>query len=445
MSEAPLVLGRLLEQLLRREGAALRGALLRDGCDLDTAEEALQEACLRALRSWPASGLPERPAAWLLTVARRWRIDRRRRGREQPLDDALAASLADPDPCPVERLVAGEQPTGAIDDDRLRLLFQVCHPALSPEASMALALKVVCGLSTREIARAFLLGEASAAQRIVRAKQKIAQAAIPFALPDANDLPQRVETVLRVIYLLFNEGYAATESATLIRADLCREAIRLAELLAKLLPAHAEVRGLLALLLLTDARRAARLDFDGSVQLFDAQDRARWDRGQIASGQRLLDGALALRQPGAYQIQAAIAALHAEAATSADTDWRQILALYHRLLRLQPSPVVELNAAVATGMAAGPAAGLAWLDRLQAEGQLAGYHLLPASRAALLTQLGRFEEALAACEAALQLVRNAAERKLLQQRHEALTAGLKAMPAPDRRAEQAQGSEGPRL
>ena len=433
MSQAPLTLGRLLEQLLRREGAALRGALLRDGCDLDTADEALQEASLRALRSWPMSGLPERPAAWLLTVARRWRIDRLRRGREQALDDELAATLTDPDPCPVERMVEAEQGRSAVDDDRLRLLFQVCHPALSSEASMALALKVVCGLSTREIARAFLLTEASAAQRIVRAKQKIAQSAIPFALPDAGDLPQRVDAVLRVIYLLFNEGYAATESESLIRPDLCCEAIRLAELLTQLLPEHAEVRGLLALLLLTDARRPARLGTDGSVQLLEQQDRAHWDRAKIERGQGQLDTALTLRQPGPYQTQAAIAALHAAAPTPADTDWKQILALYGQLLKRQPSPVVELNAAIALAMVEGPAAGLAWLDRLHGEGLLDGYHLLPACRAALLGQLGRFEEALEACEAALLRVGNAAERKLLQARHEALTASWKAIIEADHR------------
>lgn len=421
MSQAPLTLGRLLEQLLRREGAALRGALLRDGCDLDTADEALQEASLRALRSWPMSGLPERPAAWLLIVARRWRIDRLRRGREQALDDELAATLTDPDPCPVERMVEAEQGRSAVDDDRLRLLFQVCHPALSSEASMALALKVVCGLSTREIARAFLLTEASAAQRIVRAKQKIAQSAIPFALPDAGDLPQRVDAVLRVIYLLFNEGYAATESESLIRPDLCCEAIRLAELLTQLLPEHAEVRGLLALLLLTDARRPARLGTDGSVQLLEQQDRTCWDRAQITRGQRQLDAALTLRQPGPYQIQAAIAALHADADTAADTDWAQILALYRRLLQLQPSPVVELNAAVALGMAEGPAAGLAWLDQIDSNGLLAGYHLLPASRASLLERLGRLDEALIAYAKAIEAVGSSAERRFLVSRRQQLS------------------------
>ncbi|MCK7592049.1 RNA polymerase sigma factor [Pseudomarimonas salicorniae] len=417
-----MLLGRLLEQVLRREGAGLRAALMRLGGDLDAAEDALQEACLRALQRWPDEGLPERPAAWLLTVARRLLIDRMRRRRELPLEDDHAATLRDPGPCPAGELEQGTSPGGAVDDDRLRLLFQVCHPALAPEASMALALKVVCGLSTREIGRAFLLGDTAAAQRIVRAKQKIRQSAIPFALPRAADLPLRVEAVLKVIYLLFNEGYAATEGEALIRPDLCREAIRLAELACALLPGVAEAWGLLALLHLTDARRPARLGADGALKLLDEQDRKQWDRAAITAGEQALQTALALHQPGPYQVQAAIAALHAEAATPGDTDWAQILALYRRLLQLQPGPVVELNAAVALGMARGPAAGLAWLDRLEAGGLLEGYHLLPASRSALLQRLGREDEALAACETALTQVRNDDERRLLQARRAELMA-----------------------
>jgi RNA polymerase sigma-70 factor (ECF subfamily) len=417
-----MLLGRLLEQVLRREGAALRGALVRLGGDLDAAEEVLQEACLRALQRWPAEGLPERPAAWLLTVARRLLIDRLRRRREQPLDEDLAATLRDPDAGPPERIEGEQSADRTLGDDRLRLLFTVCHPALATEASMALALKVIGGLSTREIARAFLLSDASAAQRIVRAKQKIRQAAIPFTLPAAGDLPARVEAVLRVIYLLFNEGYAATESDALIRPDLCKEAIRLAALTAQVLPAQAEARGLLALLHLTDARRGARQGTDGEVKLLDQQDRGLWDREQIEAGQRELDAAIALRRPGPYQLQAAIAALHADAATAEQTDWAQILALYRRLLQLQPGPVVELNAAVAMGMADGAAAGLAWLDRLAEGGLLDGYHLLPASQSALLQRLGRHAEALTACESALLLVRNGAERRLLERRRQTLQA-----------------------
>lgn len=426
-----MMLGRLLEQVLRREGAGLRGSLLRGGCDLDAAEDALQEACLRALARWPTAGLPDNPAGWLLTVARRVAIDRHRHSRETTLDDDLAATLADASPCPVQRLLVGEQEHGAVVDDRLRLLFMVCHPALSAEASMALALKVIGGLSTREVARAFLLGDASAAQRIVRAKQKIRQAAIPFALPAAAELPQRLDAVLRVIYLIFNEGYAATETTALIRPDLCREAIRLSELVVALLPEAPEALGLAALLQLTDARRPARLDAKGAPLLLDEQDRLLWDRGQIERGRALLDRALRLRQPGPYQVQAAIAALHAEAGSPEATDWAQILALYRRLLRWRPDPVVELNASVAQSMVDGPAAGLAWLDRIVAGGQLAGYHLLPASRAALLARLGRHTEAIDAYDQALAEVRHPAERGFLQARRDDLarTAATPGDPA----------------
>jgi RNA polymerase sigma-70 factor (ECF subfamily) len=417
-----VVLGRLLDSLLRREGATLRAGLVRLGGDLDAAEEALQEAVLRALQRWPIDGLPQRPAAWLTTVARRVLLDRRRRQREQPLDDELAATLQHPDPEPPQRLQGDQDQASAVSDDRLRLLFQVCHPALATEASMALALKVIGGLSTREIARAFLLSDASAAQRIVRAKQKIRQAAIPFALPQAADLPERLDGVMRVVYLLFNEGYAATDDAELIRPDLCREAIRLAGLLAELCPNEAEVLGLLALLELTDARRDARLSAAGDLLTLDAQDRSRWNHAQIARGQMSLDRALALRRPGPYQLQAAIAALHAEAADAAATDWPQILALYRRLLELQPSPVLELNAAIALGMASGAANGLAWLDRLDDAGLLDAYHLLPASRAALLARLGRANDAVIAYGQALALARNPAERRFLTAQRDSLLA-----------------------
>lgn len=414
-----MMLGRLLERLLRAEGASLRASLVRQAGDLDTAEDALQEASLRALQRWPLDGLPEKPAAWLLTVARRWLIDRQRRDREQPLAPTLVASLGDPDPDPEQRLQA-EQALGAVGDDRLRLLFQVCHPALANEASMALALKLIGGLSTREIARAFLLSDASAAQRIVRAKQKIKLAAIPFAIPAVADLPARVEAAARVVYLIFNEGYASTEHSELIRPDLCLEAIRLARLLVELLPADAEALGLLALLELTDARRPARLSAEGELLTLEQQDRSLWDRAAIERGQTALQRALPLRRPGPYQLQAAIAALHAEAADTAGTDWPQILALYRRLLQWQPGPVVELNAAIAQGMAEGPARGLAWLDRIEASGLLADYHLLPASRAALLQQLGRTAAAIEACTEALRLVRSPAERRFLEGRLERL-------------------------
>ena len=415
-----MLLGRLLEQTLRREGAALRANLMRLGGDLESAEEALQEACLRALQRWPQDGLPERPAAWLNTVSRRILLDRFRRQRELPLDDTMAAALSDPQPCPLTQLQAQQDDRSPVSDDRLRLLFQVCHPALAAEASMALALKVIGGLSTRQIARAFLLSDASAAQRIVRAKQKIRRAAIPFALPTADDLPARRDAVLRVVYLIFNEGYAATDCQHFIRPDLCAEAIRLAQLLVMLLPQDAEALGLLALLQLTDARRPARLDQHGRLLTLAEQERSRWDADAIAQGQAALDRALALRQPGPYQVQAAIAALHADASAANATDWAQILALYRRLLQWQPGPVVELNAAIALSMVEGPAAGLAWLDRLQADGLLADYHLLASSRAALLAQLGRLDEADRAYQLALELARNPAEQAFLQARRQAL-------------------------
>jgi RNA polymerase sigma-70 factor, ECF subfamily len=424
-----MLLGRLLDALLRREGATLRASLVRLGGDLDTAEDALQEAALRALQRWPVDGLPQRPAAWLCTVAQRLLLDRRRRQRERPLDAELAATLRDPGPEPAHQLQQVQDQASAVVDDRLRLLFQVCHPALAPEASMALALKVIGGLGTREIARAFLLADASAAQRIVRAKQKIRQAGIPFAMPQAEDLPGRIDGVMQVIYLIFNEGYATTESVGLIRPDLCREAIRLASLLVELLPGEAEPLGLLALLELTDARRAARLADNGVLLTLDLQDRDLWDRTQIARGQAQLARALELRAPGPYQIQAAIAALHAEAPTSNATDWAQILALYRRLLRMTPNPVVELNAAIALAMLAGPAAGLEWLDRLQAQGLLTSFHLLPASRAALLAKLGKALEAAAAYDAAIELARNPAERRFLTERRDRL--GHRLLPADD--------------
>ncbi|MEZ5443187.1 MAG: sigma-70 family RNA polymerase sigma factor [Lysobacterales bacterium] len=418
-----MVLGRLLETVLRAEGAALRAGLVRLGGDLDAAEDALQEAALRALQRWPVDGIPDRPAAWLNTVARRWLIDRHRRGREQPLSADLAATLTDERPAPAQWLQQQQDQSGAVGDDRLRLLFQVCHPALAAEASMALALKVIGGLSTREIARAFLLSDASAAQRIVRAKQKIRQAAIPFELPTTDVLPARLERVRQVIYLIFNEGYAATEHAELIRPDLCREAIRLASLLRELLPADAEGLGLLALLELTDARRLARVSDAGELLTLEQQDRSLWDRPQIARGEAALQRALQLRRPGPYQLQAAIAALHAEAQRPQDTDWRQILALYRRLLQWQPGPVVELNAAVALGMAEGPAAGLAWLDQLDASGLLEGYHLLPAARAALQARLGQINAARDSYAAALALARQPAEQAFLRARQAELEVG----------------------
>jgi RNA polymerase sigma-70 factor, ECF subfamily len=357
-------LGRILERPLRESGARLRAGLIRLCGDFDTAEDALQEACARALVAWPRDGLPANPGAWLNTVSRRIALDRLRRDRFAPLPDDLEDEADTP----------WDDPAHGIDDDRLRLLFTCCHPALAPEHSIPLALRSLCGLTTREIARAFVIAESSAAQRIVRAKRKIRDAGIAYEVPRPEHLAERLAAVLAVIYLVFNEGYAATEADTLIRPNLCAEAIRLARLAANLMPHEAEVHGLLALLLLTDARRPARIDGDGALIPLEAQDRSRWNREQIAEGTGRLDRAMQLRDAGPYQMQAAIAALHGAAQTADATDWAQILLLYRRLLELTPSPVIELNAAVALGMAEGPAAGLAWIERIEAAGIMPDYH-----------------------------------------------------------------------
>ena len=406
-------LGRLLELTLRREGARLRAGLIRRAGDFDRAEDALQEACLRALARWPVDGLPDNPAAWLTTVAQRVLEDSRRR-REVPLPDDVDLPAVEPG-------VEEDEPSG-IADDRLRLLFTCCHPALAVEAQMALALRTLGGLGTRELARAFLIGEEAVAQRLVRAKAKIRAARIPYAVPAADALAERLAGVLGTVYLIFNEGYAATAHDGLLRVDLCREAIRLARLCAELLPGEAEALGLLALLLFTDARRPARLSASGELVPLPEQDRDLWLREGITEGQQVLDRALALKRPGPYQLQAAIAALHAEAADEAATDWTQIHALYRRLLQFTPTPVVALNMAVARGMAQGPQAGLDELAALDAGGALAGFHLLPASKADFLRRLGRHGEAAESYRRALALASNPVERRYLQQRLDACLA-----------------------
>lgn len=412
-------LGRLLEQTLRRDGARLRAGLIRRAGDFDRAEDALQEACVRALARWPVDGLPDNPAAWLTTVAQRVLEDARRR-REVPLPDDFDAPAVEPG-------VEEDDPSG-IGDDRLRLLFTCCHPALAVEAQMALALRTLGGLSTREIARAFLVGGDAVAQRLVRAKGKIRAARIPYAVPAADTLPERLAGVLGTVYLIFNEGYAATAHEGLLRSDLCREAIRLARLCADLMPAEPEALGLLALLQLTDARRPARLNAAGELVPLPEQDRRLWLQAGIVEGQQALDRALALQRPGPYQLQAAIAALHAEAADEASTDWMQIHALYRRLLQFTPTPVVALNTAVARGMALGPQAALDDLAALDAGGALAGFHLLPASQADFLRRLGRHAEAAEAYRRALALVGNPVERRYLQRRlHACLAAAEHAV------------------
>ncbi len=409
----------ILEGIARREGARVLASLIRTLGDFDLAEDALQDAYIRALQRWPTTGVPDRPAAWLLTVARRAALDKLRANRmigtqqsdDVAINDALRVAPIEYDDTTLDDPV---QRSG-VDDDRLRLIFTCCHPAIAPAAQASLALRTLCGLETREIARAFLEPEATTAQRLVRAKQKIREAGIPFAVPDREKLAERTSVVLGVIYLVFNEGYAATEHASFVRATLCAEAIRLARLVVELLPDDGEARGLLALLLLTDARRASRLDECGMIVPLELQDRTKWDIAQRNEGSALVAPALA-EGSGPYRIQAAIAALHTEAATAADTDWLQIVALYAALLQHTPSAVVELNTAAALAMAIGPEHGLMWMNRLANDGQLKGFHLLPAAQADLLRRLERWAEAADAYRAALQLVKAPAERRYLEWR-----------------------------
>jgi len=381
--------------------------------DFDLAEEALQEAFAAAVERWPAEGMPSNPRAWLVSTGRFKAIDQlRRRARF----DASLVSVA-------ERLGDGVTPAPELDDDsveddRLRLIFTCCHPALPPDAQVALTLREVCGLTTEEIAHAFLTAPRTVAQRIVRAKGKIRDAGIPYEVPsraDLANLAERLDAVLHVVYLVFNEGYSASAGATATRPDLSAEAIRLGRLLVELLP-DPEVLGLLALMLLHDARRAARTSGDGEIVLLDEQDRSRWDRGQIAEGVALVERALAARRVGPFVLQAAIAAVHAEAATPAATDWAEIVGLYDVLLRVEPSPVAELNRAAAVAMRDGPEAGLALIDAILARGELGEYHLAHSARGELLRRLGRRDEASAAYRRALELTTQDPERRLLERR-----------------------------
>ena len=402
-----------LAGVFREEWGRIVATLIAMTGDWDLAEECAQDAFARAVRSWPRDGTPPRPGAWLTTTARNRAVDvlRRRANETAKLQETAilqrAATPSDTRPTADESGIA---------DDRLRLIFTCCHPALALEARVALTLRTLTGLTTAEIARAFLVPEPTMAQRLVRAKQKIRNAAIPYRVPPARLLPERTTGVLGVLYLLFNEGYSATAGTDLLRPDLCAEAIRLARLLAGLMPGEPEVAGLLALMLLHDARRAARLDEAGELVTLEDQDRSRWKGEQIGEGRALLETALSRGRPGAYQVQAAIAACHATAADPARTDWATIARLYGQLARLVPSAVVELNRAIAVGMAEGPAAGLALVDALAATRQLAGYHLLPATRADLLRRLGRLPEAAEAYQHALELAGTATERRYLARR-----------------------------
>ncbi|MGW4673048.1 RNA polymerase sigma factor [Streptomyces sp. NPDC004324] len=396
----------------REEWGQVVATLIRVTGDWDLAEECAQDAFAQALDRWRRDGIPRRPGAWLTTTARHRALDVLRReavGAEKLREVAVLAR--DEGPCDPDH-----EEDGGVTDDRLRLIFTCCHPALPIEARVALTLRTLAGLTTSEIARSFLVPEATMAQRLVRAKRKIRNAGIPYRVPPAHLLPERTTGVLGVVYLLFNEGYAATTGADLMRTGLCAEAIRLARVLALLMPDEPEVLGLLALLLLHDARRATRVDAAGELVTLEDQDRTAWDRAAIDEGAALLETALRRGRPGPYQIQAAIAACHTTAATAAETDWADIAGLYGELARLVPSAVVRLNRAVAVGMAEGPAAGLALVAELEGTGELDGYHLLAATRADLLRRTGRAAEAAEAYGRALELVENAAERRFLEKR-----------------------------
>jgi RNA polymerase sigma-70 factor (ECF subfamily) len=383
--------------------------LIRVTGNWDLAEECAQDAFERALERWPRHGIPSSPAAWLKTTARNRALDRLRRATvgDTKLKELMMLPKNDE---------ATDGDESGIEDDRLRLMFTCCHPALPVEAQVALTLRSLAGLTTPEIARAFLVPHETMAKRLTRAKRKITEARIPYRVPDAHRLGERLRAVLAVIYALFNEGYGASAGDELIRKDLCAEAIRLGRLLAELMPDEPEALGLLSLMLLQDSRRAARVDPDGELVTLEDQNRSLWDHAAIAEAGLVLDRAIRLRRPGPYQLQAAIAACHAHAATSAETDWHEIAVLYRRLSEIVPTPVVLLNRAVAVAMADGPAAGLTLVEELDQTGALAGYYLLPATRADLLRRLSRSAEATSAYRRALELTPTDTERRFLRRR-----------------------------
>jgi RNA polymerase sigma-70 factor (ECF subfamily) len=399
-----------VDAIYRAESRRILATLIRLLGDFDRAEEAMHDAFAAALEQWPRDGVPANPRAWLVSAGRFKAVDAiRRRARFDASLGELAAQL---DAAARE---AAERDPAAVEDDRLRLIFTCCHPALTPDAQIALTLREVCGLTTEEIARAFLSSAPTVAQRIVRAKGKIRDAGIPYQVPESADLPDRLDTVLHVVYLVFNEGYSASSGDAVTRHDLSAEAIRLGRLLVDLLP-EPEAIGLLALMLLHDARRAARASADGDMVLLDDQDRSLWDRGRIAEGTSLVERAIASRRFGPYTLQAAIAAVHAEAPSAAATDWPQITGLYDVLQRADPSPIVELNRAAAIAMRDGPAAGLGLIDGILGRGELADYAPAHAARADLCRRLERTEEARTAYERALALTRQEPQRRFLERR-----------------------------
>ena len=404
-----------VDEVYRTESRRVLATLIRLLHDFDLAEEALHEAFAAALERWPREGMPDNPRAWLVSAGRFKAIDAMRRRARY---DATLAEFAEEVDAAVGEPVEAEDHD--IDDDRLRLIFTCCHPALSPEAQIAMTLREVCGLTTEEIARAFLTKPATIAQRIVRAKSKIRDARIPYEVPGPSELPARLDAVLRVIYLVFNEGYSASSGESLTRADLSAEALRLGRLLLDLLP-DPETTGLLALMLLQESRRSARTSPDGDIILLEDQDRSRWHRGHIAEGLALVERALSSGRFGAYTLQAAIASVHAEAPDASKTDWAQIVGLYDVLLRVDSSTVVELNRAVAVAMRDGPLAGLQLIEAILDRGELMEYHLAHSARAELCRRLGRTEDARQAYERALSLARQKPERRFLERRLSALS------------------------
>jgi RNA polymerase sigma-70 factor (ECF subfamily) len=400
----------IVEAVYRSDSRRVLATLIRLLGDFDLAEEGLHDAFIAAVEQWPREGVPENPRAWLVSTGRFKAIDRiRRRARFDTSLDDVADQL--------DALTDGTSAEDheGVEDDRLRLVFTCCHPALAPDAQVALTLREVCGLTTEEIARAYLAAPSTIAQRIVRAKTKIREARIPYEVPGHSELPERLDSVLRVIYLVFNEGYLASSGESLTRHDLSGEAIRLGRLLVELLP-EPEAVGLLALMLLHESRRAARTSPSGELVLLSDQDRSLWNREQIADGAALVEGALSSRRFGPYTLQAAIAAVHAQAPTAEATDWAQIVGLYDVLLRADPSPVVELNRAVAVAMRDGPAAGLAAVDAILARGELDDYHLAHSVRADLCRRLGRTADARAAYQRAMNLTQQGSERRFLERR-----------------------------